>query len=277
MGSDEADEWGRRLSYAEVNGVRLWYESHGDGPPLVLLHGGYGSVEMFAPILPALAQRRRVFAVDLQGHGRTADVDRPLSYETLADDVAALLRHLDLPAADLLGYSLGGGVALRTAIQHPALLRRLVLVSAPCRRAGWYPEVLAAMAAQNERVGEQMRGTPPHQVYERVAPRPDDWPKLWAKTGDLLRRDYDWSAEVAALTTPTMLVFADADSIPTTHVAEFFGLLGGGHRDAGWDGTDRPAARLAVLPGLTHYDIVGSPALPAAVLPFLTHPVATPA
>ncbi|MGS2615975.1 alpha/beta fold hydrolase [Micromonospora sp. LZ34] len=265
------------MSYAEVNGLRLWYESHGTGRPLVLLHGGYGAVEMFAEILPALAERRRVIGVDLQGHGRTADVDRPLRYESLADDVAALLGHLGLAEADLLGYSLGGGMALRTAIQHPALVRRLVVVSAPCRRQGWFPEVLAAMAEQDEQVGERMRGTPPHLLYARIAPSPEDWPKLWAKSGDLLRREYDWSAEVAALTVPTLLVFADADSIPTAHVAEFFGLLGGGHRDAGWDGAGRPASRLAVLPGLTHYDIVRSPALPAAVLPFLTHPAHPPA
>ncbi|MER6593107.1 alpha/beta hydrolase [Micromonospora purpureochromogenes] len=264
------------MSYADVNGLHLWYETHGSGRPLVLLHGGYGAVEMFAPVLPVLARRRQVIAVDLQGHGRTADVDRPLRYETMAEDVAALLRHLDLSGVDLLGYSLGGGVALRTAIQHPGLIRRLVLVSTPCRRQGWYPEVLAAMAGQDERVGEQMRGTPPHELYARVAPRPEDWPRLWAKGGDLLRREYDWSAEVAALTVPTMLVFADADSIPVTHMAEFFGLLGGGRRDAGWDGTDRPASRLAVLPGLTHYDIVAAPALPAAVLPFLTHEVRAP-
>ncbi|NYF54482.1 alpha/beta fold hydrolase [Micromonospora purpureochromogenes] len=264
------------MSYADVNGLHLWYETHGSGRPLVLLHGGYGAVEMFAPVLPALAQRRQVIAVDLQGHGRTADVDRPLRYESMAEDVAALLRHLDLSGADVLGYSLGGGVALRTAIQHPGLVRRLVLVSTPCRRQGWYPEVLAAMAAQDERVGEQMRGTPPHELYARIAPRPQDWPRLWAKGGELLRREYDWSAEVAALTVPTMLVYADADSIPVTHMAEFFGLLGGGRRDAGWDGTDRPASRLAVLPGLTHYDIVAAPALPAAVLPFLTHEVRAP-
>ncbi|MCW3840310.1 alpha/beta fold hydrolase [Micromonospora yasonensis] len=264
------------MSYADVNGVRLWYEVHGTGKPLVLLHGGYGSVEMFGPILPAFAARRRVIAVDLQGHGRTADVDRPLRYESMADDIAALLRHLDLPAADLFGYSLGGGVALRTAIQHPGLVRRLVLVSTPYRRQGWYPEVLAAMATHGEQVAEQMRGTPPHQLYERVAPRPQDWPALWAKTGELLRREYDWSAEVAALALPVLLVYADADSIPVHHMADFFGLLGGGHRDAGWDGSDRPASRLAVLPGLTHYDVVGSPEVPAVALPFLTHEVRAP-
>ncbi|SCF44058.1 alpha/beta fold hydrolase [Micromonospora mirobrigensis] len=264
------------MGYAEVNGVRLWYETHGDGRPLVLLHGGFGAVESFAPILPALAARRRVVAVDLQGHGRTADVDRPLRYESMADDVAALIRHLGLVGPDVMGYSLGGAVALRTAIQHPGLVRRLVVVSAPCRRGGWYPEVLAAMVAQDERTAERMRGSPPHELYARVAPRPWDWPTLWAKTAELLRREYDWSVEVAALALPVLLVFADADEIPIRHAAEFFGLLGGGRRDAGGDGGDRPLSRLAVLPGLTHHDIVGAPALPAVALPFLTHGLRPP-
>lgn len=264
------------MTYADVGGLRIWYEEHGTGKPLVLLHGGYGSTETFAPVRQALAARRRLIAVDLRGHGRTGGLDRPLRYESMADDVAGLLRHLGLPRADVLGYSLGGGVALRTAIQHPALVRRLVLVSTPFRRQGWYPETLAAMSAHDERAAERMRGTPPYERYARVAPRPQDWPLLWVRSGDLLRRDYDWSAEVAALPMPVLLVFADADEIPVSHAAEFFGLLGGGHRDAGGDGADRPASRLAVLPGLTHYDVVASPALPAAVLPFLTHPARAP-
>ncbi|MDG4796371.1 alpha/beta hydrolase [Micromonospora sp. WMMD1082] len=263
------------MAYAQVNGVRFWYETHGSGRPLVLLHGGFGAVESFAAIRPALAQRRRVISVDLPGHGRTADVGRPLRYELMADDVAALIVHLGLAEADVLGFSLGGGVALRLAIQHRHLLRRLVVVSAPYRRQGWFPEVLAGMPEPDEAAGERMRGTPPERLYRQVAPRPQDWPRLWARTGELLRRDYDWSPEVAAVTTPTLLVFADADSIRPGHMVEFFGLLGGGHRDGGWDGTGRPAARLAILPGLTHYDIVDSPALPAAVLPFLTHTLPT--
>ncbi|GIJ09277.1 alpha/beta fold hydrolase [Micromonospora andamanensis] len=264
------------MGYALIDGVRFWYETHGDGRPLVLLHGGFGSVETFAAIRPALARRRLVVSVDLPGHGRTADAGRPLRYESMADDVAALIDHLGLAEAEVLGFSLGGGVALRLAVQHRQLLRRLVVVSAPCRRQGWFPEVLAGMPEPDEAAAERMRGTPPEQLYRRVAPRPEDWPRLWVRTGELLRRDYDWSSEVAAITTPTMLVFADADSVRPAHMVEFFGLLGGGHRDAGWDGTDRPAARLAVLPGLTHYDIVDSPALPATVLPFLTHPSTPP-
>ncbi|MDM4720172.1 alpha/beta fold hydrolase [Micromonospora sp. WMMA1363] len=264
------------MTYTEVDGLRIWYEASGAGRPLVLLHGGFGSTAAFAPLLPALTARRRVIAVDLQGHGRTADVDRPLRYESMADDVAALIVRLGLTAVDILGYSLGGGVALRTAIQHPGLVRRLVVVSAPCRRSGWYPEVLAAMAGQDETYGEHMRASPAYQHHVRVAPQPADWSRLWAKSGELLRREYDWSLEVSALALPTLLVFADADSVTTAHMVEFFGLLGGGHRDAGRDGSGRPVARLAVLPGLTHHDILASPALPAAVLPFLTHVVRPP-
>ncbi|MER5457748.1 alpha/beta fold hydrolase [Micromonospora sp. NPDC002389] len=264
------------MGYAEVADVRFWYKTHGTGRPLVLLHGGFGAVETFAAIRPALAQRRRVISVDLPGHGRTADVDRPMRYESMADDVAALIGHLGLGPVDVLGFSLGGGVGLRMAVQHRQMLRRLVVVSAPCRRQGWFPEVLAGMPEPDEAAGERMRGIPAYELYRQVAPRPEDWPKLWARTGELLRREYDWSAEVATLTTPTLLVFADADSIRPAHMVEFFGLLGGGHRDAGWDGSDRPDARLAVLPGLTHYDIVDSPALPAVVLPFLTHALNTP-
>ncbi|MFI6820683.1 alpha/beta fold hydrolase [Micromonospora sp. NPDC050187] len=264
------------MSYADVNGVRLWHESHGSGPPLVLLHGGIGTGEMFASALPAFTAHRRVVTVDLQGHGRTPDVDRPLRHETLADDVAALLDQIGLGEADVLGYSLGGAVALRTAIQHPGLVRRLVCVSAPCRRDGWYPEVLAGMAGMGEGTAAESRASAAYAHHTRVAPRPQDWPVLWTKLGALLRRDYDWSAEVAALTVPTLLVFADADAVRTAHMVEFFGLLGGGHHDAGPDGADRPMSRLAVLPGHTHHDIVGSPALPAAVLPFLTHPVRPP-
>ncbi|MBQ1065535.1 alpha/beta fold hydrolase, partial [Micromonospora sp. D75] len=176
------------MSYADVGGLRIWYEEHGAGKPLVLLHGEYGSTETFAPVRPALATRRRLIAVDLQGHGRTADVDRPLRYESMADDVAALLRHLGLPRADVLGYSLGGGVALRTAIQHPDLVRRLVLVSTPVRRRGWYPETLAAMSAHDERGAPRRRGPPLPVRDARLAPRPQDWLALGARGGALLRR-----------------------------------------------------------------------------------------
>ncbi len=261
-------------AYAEVNGLNLYHEVHGEGRPLILLHGGVGAIEMFGEVLPLLAEGRRVIGVDLQAHGRTADIDRPMTYEAMADDVAALLEHLGVGEADVMGYSLGGGVALQTAIRHPEAVRKAVLVSTPFKRDGWYPEVLAGMEQMGPEAAEPMKETPMYLLYAGVAPRPEDWPVLLSKLGELLRQDYDWSEEVAALEMPVMIVIGDADSIPPAHAAEFFGLLGGGKRDAGWDGSGRPESRLAILPGTTHPDIFYSPALASAVTPFLDAPVA---
>lgn len=262
-----------RSGYAPVNGLQLYYEIHGTGEPLVLLHGGLGMTGMFAELLPRLAQGRQVIAVDLQGHGRTADIDRPIRPELMADDIAALIRHLGLAQADLLGYSMGGGVALRATIRHPALVRRLVLVSVPFRRDGWYPEVLAGMAQMGAAAATFLRDSPMYQAYAAIAPDPAQFPALLDKIGDALRQDYDLTSEVAALRIPTLLVYGDADSIPPTHAAAFFGLLGGGKGDAGWDRAQMPASRLAILPGTTHYDIFASPLLADVVLPFLESPL----
>ena len=257
------------MSYADVNGVEMYYEEHGAGPPLILLHGGLGSGDMYAPILPDLSRHHRVITADLQAHGRTADTDRPLRHELLADDVAGLIRYLGLPWADVMGYSFGAGAALRTAVQHPDLVRRLVITSFPCRRDGWFAESLAGMDQMGSQMAGMMMHSPVYESYAQIAPRVEDFGVLLDKTGELLRRDYDWSADVAAITAPVMLVFADADAVRPAHVVEFYGLLGGGLRDATWDGSQRPVARLAVLPGQTHYDIFGSPALPAVVSAFL--------
>jgi pimeloyl-ACP methyl ester carboxylesterase len=257
------------MSYADVNGISLYYEEHGSGQPLILLHGGLGMGEMYAPILPLLAKDRRVITVDLQAHGHTADVDRPLRYQSLADDVAGLITHLHLTQADVMGYSFGGATALRTAIQHPALVRRLVLVSIPCQRDGWYPESLAGMDQMGAQLAEPLKQSPMYQLYAQVAPRAQDWPVLLGKTGDLLRQEFDWSADIAKISAAVMLVYADADAVRPAHIVEFYRLLGGGWRDANWDGSARPVARLAILPGHTHYDIFASPDLAAAVLPFL--------
>ena len=223
---------------------------------------------MFGPNLAELSKKRKVIAVELQGHGRTADVDRPLSFEAMADDIAPLMKYLGIEQADLMGYSLGGGVALQTAIRHPQSVRKLVAVSAPFKRDGWYPEVLVAMAQMGPSAAEPMKQSPLYQLYPNV-----NWPRLFTKLGDLLRKDYDWSKEVAAIKAPTMIVFADADAVRTTHVMEFFGVLGGGQKDAGLDGSGRPAAQLAVLPGLTHYNTSSSPALATVVTPFLDAPM----
>ena len=259
--------------FAPVGDLRMYWRSLGSGgTPLVVVHGGFGLVDTWGGVLEQLAERRRVVAVELQGHGRTADVDRPFSFEAFGDDLAALVEHLDLGPADLLGYSLGGGAALRAAIQHPDLLRRLVLVATPCRRDGWFPGVTAGMDQIGSEGFPMMRQTPMYSAYAAVAPDVEAFPRLMDKTGELLRRPYDWTGEVRGLTVPTLLVYADADSIPPAHAAEFFGLLGGGLHDAGWDGAQRPASALAVLPGYTHYDVFAAPELPGVVGRFLDRP-----
>jgi pimeloyl-ACP methyl ester carboxylesterase len=257
------------LAYAEVNGLSLSYDEHASGAPLVLLHGGVAGSEMFAPMLPALAAGRRVITVDLQGHGRTGEIDRPLRPELLASDVAALIEHLGLERADVLGYSLGGGVAFRLAVSRPERVNRLILVSIPFRRDGSHPEVVAAFDAFTPEVAEMLKASPAYQHYAQHAPRPEHWGEHIAKTSDLLHIDYDWAGDVPKIAAPTLLVYADADSIRPDHIVDFYGLLGGGLRDAGWDGAHRPVNQLAILPGTTHYDIYLSPALPAAVLSFL--------
>ncbi len=259
--------------FASINGLNLYSEIYGIGKPLILLHGGFGAVSMFEKILPSLAEHRQVIAVELQGHGHTADIDRPLSFEQMADDVAALIRHLKFERSDILGYSLGGGVALQTAIRHPDLVRKLVVVSAPCKSDGWYPGDLAGQRAMNAEVGKTWVGSPMHQAYASVAPRPDDWPALVGKMGQLLSRDYDWSEAVSALKAPVLIVVGDADGVRTAHAVEFFELLGGGQRGANWDGSGVSNSRLAILPSTTHFDIFSSPALPAAVIPFLDAPM----
>jgi len=264
---------GIKGSYAPVNGLNMYYEIRGTGEPLILLHGGIGAIEMFGEVLPLLAEGRQVIAVDLQAHGRTADIDRPLRLELMADDIAALMKHLGLEKADVMGYSLGGHVALQTAIRHPEAVRKLVVVSTTFKRDGWYREILAGMGQMGPEAAEPMKQTPMYQLYASIAPKPEDWPVLLTKLGELLRQDYDWSKDVAAIKAPTMIVVGDADSVRTAHVVQFFELLGGGKADAGWDGSGMSNARLAILPATTHYNIFFSPALASTVTPFLDAPM----
>jgi pimeloyl-ACP methyl ester carboxylesterase len=260
-----------KAGYAPVNGLELYHEIHGpaasDHPPLVLLHGGVAASEIFEPLLPAFTEQRQVITVDLQGHGRTRDIDRPLRYEQMADDIAALLAQLGVDRADVAGYSMGGGVALQTAIRHPAIVEKLVVISVGIKHDGWYPEVRAAfdqMAANAAQLGAMLRQSPLADLY------PDaDWEGIFAKIGDMASREFDWTAGVAAISAPTMLIFADADAIHPEHIVEFFKLLGGGQRDGGLDGSGKPPGRLAILPGTTHYDLLAFPGLATLITSFL--------
>ena len=257
--------------YAAVNGINLYYETHGAGRPLILLHGGLGSGEMFGPVLPLLAKRHQVVAVDLQGHGRTADIDRPIDIRLMADDIAALIDHLELDRPDLVGYSLGGGVALHTAAKYPTRANRLVAASANIRPDAIYPEMRAQQGQVSAAAVEFMKDTPMYQLYQRVAPRPEDFPRLLNKIGESMAKDFDFTEEVRSLQVPTLIVAADADMAPPSHYVEVFKLLGGGLRDGGWMGEGRPEGghALAILPGLTHYNIFGSPLFAAVTLAFL--------
>lgn len=274
-GQAQATQSGARTGnghYATVNGVKLYYEIHGSGKPLVLLHGGLGAIEMFGPNLTALAKGRQVIAVDLQAHGRTADIDRPFSVEAMGDDIAALIQELKLGRADVMGYSLGGGVAFQTAVRHPEVVDRLVLVSTPLRRSAFYPDILAQQGQVSAAAAEQMKQTPMYKMYSALAPRPEDWPRLLQKMSDAMKKDFDYSADASKLRARTLIVAGDADIFPPAHAVEVFGLLGGGVRDGGWDGSGQPKSRLAILPGLTHYTIFSAPALAETAIRFLDEP-----
>ena len=252
--------------FADVNGQHLFYRVLGTGKPLVLLHGGI-SPDSFGNNLAKLAEHRQVIAVHLQAHGRTPDTDRPLRSETMGEDVAALIGHLKLGKADVMGYSLGSSVALQTAIRHPEVVDRLVLVSAAMKQDGFYPEVIAAFQQLENNaatLGPGVKASPLGEAYPDV-----DWTKLFRKVGDLTKRPFDWSADVAKLKAHTMLVFADADATRPEHMVEFWKALGGGQRDAGIDGSLRPANELAILPNTTHYTLPVEPMLAEIVERFL--------
>ncbi|MGB5938872.1 MAG: alpha/beta hydrolase [Rhodanobacter sp.] len=253
-------------SFADINGQHLFYSVHGAGKPLILLHGGIDP-DSFGSNLAELAKGRRVIAPHLQAHGRTPDTDRPLRSETMGDDIAALIGHLNLGKADVMGYSLGASVALQTAVRHPDVVDRLVIVSAAMRQDGFYPEGVAAfkqLEANAATLGPGVKASPLGEAYPDV-----DWANLFRKVGDLTKRPFDWSADVASLQARTLLVFADADAIRPEHMVEFWKALGGGRRDAGIDGSLRPANELAILPGTTHYTLPVEPMLPEIVERFL--------
>jgi pimeloyl-ACP methyl ester carboxylesterase len=264
----------RRVSsgYADVNGIGLYHEIHGQGEPLVLIHGGLTTIGEMRGWVRPLARTRRVVAVEMQGHGRTADTDRPMSFATLGDDVAALLDHLEIPRADVVGHSFGGACAIRAAIQHPDRVRRLVVISSPHARSCWYPETQEGMSQVGASLAEQMMQTPTGKLSKRW-PDPRRFAPFLDKMGKLMSEDYDWSAEIAELPMPVLLVFADNDSVPQRQVAEFFALLGGGLKEPGWLNTQLSTSRLAVVPGYSHYNLIASPEVPRIVGKFLAEPL----
>ena len=264
-----------KTGHIEANGVNYYYEIHGQGEPLLLLHGGLGSIDMFRPMLPVLTEGRQVIAVDLHGHGRTPLGNRKINLIDIGNDLAVILKELGYSQVDVLGYSFGAGAGFRLAVQHPEMVRRLALVSGGFAQDGFYPEMLPMQAQVGAAMLEQMKGTPMYKSYVAVAPNPDEFPKLLDAMGELMRTPYNWAEDVKKLKMPVMLVYGDSDMYRPEHIVEFYHLLGGGLRDAGWQREHMSQNRLAILPGLTHYDIFLSPMLPATVLPFLNGQSAT--
>jgi len=258
-----------KSGHAAVNGVNYYYAIYGTGEPLLLLHGGMFHIEMFGPNLTKLAQSRKVIGVDLQGHGRTPLGDREISLVDIGNDMAGVLKKLGYDKSDVLGYSMGGGVALQFAIQHPEMVRRLVLVSTPFSQEGFYPEMLPQQAALSAAMAEQMKETPMYKSYVAIAPHPEEFPKLLDQMGAYMRKPYDWSAEVKKLTMPVMLIYGDSDMFRPEHEVKFYQLLGGGLKDAGWQREHMSQNRLAILPNLTHYEMGTAPELADTALPFL--------
>jgi pimeloyl-ACP methyl ester carboxylesterase len=261
------------MPYAPANDLNLYYEVHGEGPPLILLHGAYMTVEMMAPLTEALAATRQVIVPEMQAHGRTGDVDRPLSYEQMADDTAALMGQLELEQADVVGYSMGGGAALQLAIRHPALVRRLVVISAGFRYDAMPPEAIAMFPSITP---EMFAGSPMETEHQRLSPDPDGFPKLVEKLKTLDTTDFAWPEDdIRAIAAPTLIVLGDSDGVRLEHAVEFFKLRGGGVMG---DLSGLPESQLAVLPGTTHFVPPGSGVLDRAdwlramIPPFLDPP-----
>ena len=259
----------KRTGHVMVNGVNYYYAIEGRGDPLLLLHGGLGSMDMFGPVLPMLAKTHQVIAVDLHGHGRTALGDRKIDLPDMGNDMAAVLEKLGYKQADVFGYSLGGGVALQLAIQHPQRVKRLVVASAGFAQDGFFPEMLPMQAQVGAAMADAMKGTPMYQSYVKVAPHPDEFPKLLDQMGEWMRKSYDWSEDVKKLAMPVLLVFGDSDMFRPEHVVRFYQLLGGGLKDAGWQREHMSRNRLAILPNLTHYEMFNAPEMGRTVLGFL--------
>ncbi len=254
----------------EANGISYYYEIHGQGEPLLLLHGGLGSIGMFEPDLAALARERQV---DRRGparpwpHAARQPQDHPQRHRRRSRqgaDRAWLSNRWTCWAIPSVAPS-----RFRLAIQHPDKVRRLVLVSAGFAQDGFYPEMLPMQAAVGAAMAEQMKGTPMYQSYAAVAPDPAEFPKLLDAMGEWMRRPYDWADDVRALKMPVMLVYGDSDMFRPEHIVEFYHLLGGGLKDAGWRREHMSQNRLAILPDVTHYEMAASPALVPTVLPFL--------
>lgn len=238
--------------YASVNGLKMYYEIHGTGKPLVLLHGALCTIDgCFGKILPPLAKTRQVIAIEQQAHGHTADIDRTLTTEQMAEDTVALLRQLKIENADFFGYSMGAGIALQVAIRHPRLVRKLVFMAAAYNLKGFHPGIVGGIAKLKP---EDFAGSPWIESYKKVAPNPNGWPGLLARVKQQVRAFKGFSPErIRSIKAPTLIMIGDSDVVRPEHAVQMFRLLGGG---VAGDVAGLPRSQLAVLPGTTHVTIV---------------------
>lgn len=258
-----------KSGFVPVTGGQVYYATYGSGSPLVLLHGGLMTIDNFGPIIPLLAADHEVIAIEAQGHGHTGPLDRPMSFDNMAEDVAEVIRALGHDTVDVVGYSMGGTIGLRLALAHPELVDRLVIASAPFAYSGWHDYNQQGMRGLNSSQAESMKGSPLYESFAAANPDPEaNFPKLLDQM-TYMGQDYDYSADIPKLTVPTQLVYGDWDAVRTSHVAKFFELLGGGLQDALWDGSGMNANRLAILPGVTHYTMMTEPKLAETALAFI--------
>ena len=240
--------------YAPVNGLKMYYEIHGQGEPVVLLHGAFMAISNdfhWAEWIGELSKTRKVIAIEMQGHGRTADTGRDFTYDNLADDVAALLDYLKIPSADILGYSLGGGVALNCAIRHPDKVRKVVSISAVFRQNGWTKEGLDAFP---NLTAEVFKGTPIEADYKRLSPTPNEFPNFVKRVLSVDLKPHDFGADkLKATKAPMFFIHGDADGVRLDYIAEAFRLKGG---EVHGDIRPRSASRLAILPDTTHVTLL---------------------
>ncbi|PSR56493.1 alpha/beta hydrolase [Adhaeribacter arboris] len=237
--------------YAAVNGLQMYYEVYGQGKPLVLLHGSFMTIPLnWKAIIPLLAKNRKVIAPEMQGHGRTRDIPREFSYEAMADDVSGLLQHLQIDQADILGYSMGGGVAFQMGVRHPEQVRRLVVVSAPYAHNGWWPDTEASFATFTP---DMFHDTPIRAEYDKFGNDPAHFPEFVKKVVSIDLKPYNWFSEVKTIKAPIFLAMGDADGVRYEHALELFRAKGGGKQG---DLHGLPPSRLAILPGTTHIGMI---------------------
>jgi pimeloyl-ACP methyl ester carboxylesterase len=257
--------------YAPVNGLDMYYEVHGSGQPLVLLHGAFSAIgTSFGKVLPELAKSRQVIGLEMQAHGHTADIDRPLSLEQMADDTVAALQHLEIAQADLFGYSTGAAVALRVAIRNPDVVRKLVVASVTYTMGGVHPGLMEGLGNMTP---EMMYGSPWHEEYLRIAPHPEDFPILFEKKTQMDQAIQDLPAEaISAIKAPVLLIIGDSDLVRPEHAVEMFRLLGGGV--FGDTPAGLPTSQLSILPGTSHVMVTERVDLLLSIIPpFLDAPI----